>query len=65
MDRNDQQTIEGLFGKLAEVEQQSAPRDVVSEAIIRERIAHQPGAPYYMAQTIVVQQQALALSIAN
>jgi hypothetical protein len=59
MDRNDQQAIEGLFGKLAEVERQSAPRDAESEAFIRERIAHQPGAPYYMAQTIVVQQQAL------
>ena len=65
MDRNDQQAIEGLFGKLAEVEQQSAPRDVVSEAFIRERIAHQPGAPYYMAQTIVVQQQALAAAQAR
>jgi uncharacterized protein len=26
---------------------------------IRERIARQPGAPYYMAQTVVVQEQAL------
>lgn len=59
MDRNDQKAIEGLFGKLAEVEQQSSPRDAESEAFIRERIALQPGAPYYMAQTIVVQQQAL------
>ncbi len=59
MDKNDQQAIEGLFGKLAEVEKQSAPRDAESEAFIRERIARQPGAPYYMAQTIVVQQQAL------
>ncbi len=59
MDRNDQRAIEGLFGKLAEVERQSAPRDGESEAFIRERIARQPGAPYYMAQTIVVQEQAL------
>lgn len=65
MDRNDQQAIEGLFGKLAEVEQQSAPRDAESEAFIRERIARQPGAPYYMAQTIVVQQQALAAAQAR
>lgn len=59
MDRNDQQAIENLFGKLAEVEHQSPPRDAESEAFIRERIARQPGAPYYMAQTVVVQKQAL------
>lgn len=59
MDRNDQQAIEGLFGKLAEVERQAAPRDAESEAFIRNRIARQPDAPYYMAQTIVVQEQAL------
>ena len=59
MDRNDQRAIEGLFGKLAEVERNSAPRDAESEAFIRQQIARQPGAPYYMAQTIVVQEQAL------
>jgi len=59
MDRNDQQAIDQLFGKLQEVERHSAPRDAESEAFIRERIASQPGAPYYMAQTIVVQEQAL------
>jgi uncharacterized protein len=59
MDRNDQQAIEDLFGKLAEVERQSPPRDADSEAFIRERIARQPGAPYYLAQTVVVQEQAL------
>jgi hypothetical protein len=59
MDRNDQQAIEGLFGKLSEVERQSALRDAESEEFIRQRIALQPSAPYYMAQTIVVQQQAL------
>jgi hypothetical protein len=32
MDRNDQQAIENLFGKLAEVERQSPPRDAESEA---------------------------------
>lgn len=59
MDRNDQQAIDQLFGKLADVERQSPPRDGESEAFIRDRIASQPGAPYYMAQTIVVQEQAL------
>lgn len=59
MDRNDSQAIEQLFGKLALVEQQSPPRDSGAEALIRDKVASQPGAPYYMAQTIVVQEQAL------
>ncbi|YBV96176.1 DUF2076 domain-containing protein [Phyllobacteriaceae bacterium JZ32] len=59
MDRNDQQAIEGLFEKLATVERQSPQRDSEAEAYIREQIARQPGVPYYMAQTIVVQEQAL------
>ena len=59
MDRNDQNAIESLFGKLAEVERQATPRDGEAEAYIRDQIARQPGAPYYMAQTIVVQEQAL------
>lgn len=65
MDRNDQQAIESLFDKLAEVERQSAPRESEAEAFIRERIARQPGAPYYMAQTIVVQEQALSAAQAR
>jgi uncharacterized protein len=59
MDRNDQQAIETLFDKIAQVERQSPPRDREAEAFIRERMTAQPGAPYYMAQTIVVQQAAL------
>ncbi|GGB06609.1 hypothetical protein GCM10011491_38430 [Brucella endophytica] len=59
MDRNDQQAIQGLFQKLSQVERQSPERDGEADAYIREQIAHQPGAPYYMAQTIVVQEQEL------
>lgn len=59
MDRNDQQAIEQLFGRLETVERQSPPRDAEAEAFIRERIASQPGSAYYMAQTVVVQEQAL------
>jgi uncharacterized protein len=65
MDRNDRQAIEALFDKLATVERQSTPRDGESEALIRDKIARQPGAPYYMAQTIVVQEQALAAAEAR
>lgn len=59
MDQNDRHAIEGLFGKLSKVERQAGPRDGEAEGFIRERIAAQPGAPYFMAQTIVVQEQAL------
>jgi hypothetical protein len=59
MDRNDRQAIEDLFDKLASVERQSPLRDAESEAFIRDKLTRQPGAPYYMAQTIVVQEQAL------
>jgi hypothetical protein len=60
MDDRDGRAIEELFGKLSAVERQSAPRDPQAERYIRERIAAQPAAPYYMAQTIIVQEQALA-----
>ena len=59
MDRSDQKAISDLFENLADVEKQGTPRDGEAEAFIAERIARQPGAPYYMAQTIVVQEQAL------
>ncbi|KAB2868352.1 MAG: DUF2076 domain-containing protein, partial [Bauldia sp.] len=59
MDTRDRQAIETLFEKLTEVERRSPPRDPEAEAYIRSAIAGQPAAPYYMAQTIVVQQQAL------
>lgn len=59
MDSNDRQAIDGLFQKLAEVERQADRRDAEAEAFIREKLGRQPAAPYYMAQTIVVQEQAL------
>jgi hypothetical protein len=60
MDRNDQKAIEALFDKLATVERNAPPRDADAEAYIRDRTTRQPAAPYYMAQTIVVQEEALA-----
>lgn len=65
MNQDDRKAIEGLFGKLAAVERQATPRDTESEAYIQEQIARQPGSPYYMAQTIVVQEQALAAANAR
>ena len=60
MDQNDRQAIKGLFTKLSKVEQQSGPRDAEAERFISDQVSTQPGAPYFMAQTIVVQEQALA-----
>jgi hypothetical protein len=59
MDSNDRQAISGLFDKLAQVERQGPARDAEAERFITDAIARQPGAPYYMAQTVVVQEHAL------
>lgn len=59
MDGRDRQAIEALFDRLAEVERRSPPRDAEAAALIRASVSQQPASPYYMAQTIVVQQQAL------
>jgi hypothetical protein len=59
MDRNDRQIIDDLFAKLAEAERNAPERDREAEALIRGRLGRQPDAPYYMLQTIAVQQQAL------
>lgn len=59
MDQNDRAAVEGLFGKLAAVEQQAPAVDGQADAFIAERLAKQPKAPNFMAQTIVVQEYAL------
>jgi hypothetical protein len=59
MDNQDRQAIDGLFSRLGEVERQSTNRDAAAESFIKERVAQQPGAPYFMAQTIVMQDYAL------
>lgn len=59
MDRNERQVIDELFGKLEVAERQAGPRDAEAEALIGERLQRQPAAPYYMAQAIVFQEEAL------
>ena len=59
MDNQDRQVIEGLFARLGEVERQARDQDAGAKALIKERIGQQPGAPYFMAQTIVMQDYAL------
>ncbi len=62
MDQTERQIIDDLFAKLRQAEAQSGPRDPQAEAHIRDTIARQPGAPYLMAQAIVMLEQALAAS---
>jgi hypothetical protein len=61
----DRDAIEGLFERLGAVERKAPPRDAEAEALIGRRVAAQPAAPYYMAQTILVQQQGLDLAQAR
>jgi hypothetical protein len=59
LDANDRQAIDDLFARLGDAERQTAPRDAEAEALIRQKLTAQPAAPYYMAQTIVMQEYAL------
>lgn len=59
MHAEEKNLIDGLFYRLREAEQHTAPREAAAEALINEHLARQPAAPYYMAQAIVVQEQAI------
>lgn len=59
MDQKDREAIEGLFERIARVERRSPPRDRGAEALVQCKIREQPAAPYYMAQTILMQEKAL------
>lgn len=58
MDRNEREIIDDLFARLRQAEEKGA-REAEAEALIMRHVASQPAAPYYMAQAIVVQQDAL------
>ena len=60
MDRNERQVIDELFGKLRQVDQQAPQRDAEAEEHIGQLVAAMPAAPYYMAQALLAQEQALA-----
>lgn len=65
MDSTERQVIDELFGKIRQTEARSGARDPEAEARIRSHVAQQPAAPYYMAQAIIVQEQALAAAHAR
>ena len=55
----DQQAIDSLFDRIVDVARKSPPRDGDAEVLIQQRLRDYPPAPYYMAQTILIQEQAL------
>ncbi len=59
MNLQDREAIERLFSRMTEAVAQAGPKDAEADAYIRQQIARQPGAPYMMAQTIVMQTYAL------
>ncbi|QKN83106.1 DUF2076 domain-containing protein [Scandinavium goeteborgense] len=59
MQSEEQRLIDGLFSRLQQAEAQSAPRDATAEGIIAQHVQAQPAAPYYMAQTILIQEAAI------
>lgn len=59
MQSEEQRLIEGLFSRLKQAEEQSSPRDANAESVIAQHIQAQPAAPYYMAQTILIQEAAV------
>lgn len=59
---DDRRAIEGLFSRIADVERRAPDRDSDAEQLIAREIARQPGAPYYLAQTVLVQEHALEVA---
>jgi hypothetical protein len=57
MQPEERDLIAGLFGRLKQFDGQ--PRDPEAERLIADSIAAQPGAPYLLVQTVLVQEQAL------
>ena len=55
----EEKLINALFNKIQQTSTQAQPRDPQAEALIDRQIKNIPGATYYMAQTLIVQQQAL------
>ncbi len=59
MQSEEQRLIDGLFSRLKEAEAHSASRDASAEERIAQHVSAQPAAPYYAAQTILIQEAAI------
>lgn len=60
MTQDDRKAIDGLFARLSQAAANAPARDPEAEALIAEKMSAQPGSAYYLAQTVIVQEQALA-----
>ncbi|MHA6732173.1 DUF2076 domain-containing protein [Devosia sp. A369] len=58
----DRKAIEGLFDRLDTVARQNPDRDADAVALIEQCVSAAPVAPYYMAQTVLVQEHALSVA---
>ncbi|CAG8999631.1 MAG: hypothetical protein CENE_01610 [Candidatus Celerinatantimonas neptuna] len=56
MDQNTNQLIDNLFARLKDVEKKGGSRDRNAESLIEKHVVAQPSAPYYMAQTMIMQE---------
>ncbi|WP_062113342.1 DUF2076 domain-containing protein [Aureimonas sp. AU40] len=59
MNSDERQMLQSLFTRLGDAERGAPPRDGEAESFIRDRVSSAPHVPYYMAQTIIVQEEAL------
>ncbi|NUU67077.1 DUF2076 domain-containing protein [Enterobacteriaceae bacterium BIT-l23] len=59
MQSEEQRLIDGLFDRLQQAQDNSTARDEAAESRINEHLKRQPAAPYYMAQTILIQEAAV------
>ncbi|WP_244268493.1 DUF2076 domain-containing protein [Aeromonas fluvialis] len=59
MQPQEQGLIDGLFDCLKQAQASDSKRDQQADQRIRQHLAEQPDAPYYMAQSLLIQQAAL------
>ncbi|OHV10535.1 DUF2076 domain-containing protein [Kushneria phosphatilytica] len=59
MASEEQRLIDDLFNRLKKAEENTGERDDEAEQRIQSHVQKQPAAPYYMAQTILMQEAAL------
>lgn len=59
LNQQERDAIDDLFDRIEAAARKSPPRDAEAEAFIQQRLRDYPPSPYYMAQTILVQEQAL------
>lgn len=56
MDKHTQTVIDELFQRISQVAKQNTSRDREAESLIEKHVVQQPSAPYYMAQTMIMQE---------